>query len=62
MAPPRSKQRVHSHVSKGAKLTHKAERAARFKRGKPVEQFPSAFPDAPELAAGIGRTLSRGLP
>jgi hypothetical protein len=26
-----------------------------------VEQFPSAFPNAPESAAGIGRTLSRGL-
>ena len=28
--------------------------------GAPI-QFPSAFPAAPEDAAGIGRTLSRGL-
>jgi len=30
-------------------------------QGAPLEQWPSAFPDAPEDAAGIGRTLSRGL-
>jgi hypothetical protein len=25
------------------------------------ERFPSVFPDAPEHADGVGRTLSRGL-
>jgi hypothetical protein len=29
---------------------------------KPIVQFPSAWPDAPEDLKGIARTLSRGLP
>jgi len=37
-----------------------AEAPAR--KEKPVEQFPSAWPDAPEDLKGIARTLSRGLP
>jgi len=32
------------------------------RRAERAEQFPSAWPDAPEPVAGVGRTLSRGLP
>ena len=55
--------RNHAQVAKAKKLSRKDDKAARFRRGKrpAVEQFPSAFPAAPADAAGIARTLSRGL-
>jgi hypothetical protein len=47
--------------------TRPEPRRGRMKRAKepasgaPIEQFPSAWPNAPENAQGIARTLSRGL-
>jgi len=48
------------HRAKAERLAE--QRAAKVPgAGAPIEQWPSAFPNAPEDAAGIGRTLSRGL-
>lgn len=46
-----------------AKERKKAAQAelSRNKKPRPPEQFPSAFPDAPEAYSGIARTLSRGI-
>lgn len=41
---------------------HRWQRAMKPASRAPVEQFPSAWPNAPEDAQGIARTLSRGLP
>jgi hypothetical protein len=47
-------------LSREARRLAKADRLAGRREAK--LQFPSRYPNAPEDAAGVGRTLSRGLP
>ena len=55
----------HAKATKATKTARKLDKNSRFRRAKApepaVEQWPSAFPNAPEDAAGVGRILSRGL-
>jgi hypothetical protein len=57
---PRAASAVFARPEKRNGRRRPAEAPAR--QEQPVEQLPSAWPNAPEDLKGIARTLSRGLP
>ncbi len=49
-------------ADRAARRTTQSGKRDAVTQGSPdEEQFPSAWPDAPEPVAGVARTLSRGL-
>jgi len=60
MRKAKMKARVDRQLS--AAQRHSKQQCARQSAERKQQQFPSAFPNTHPDVAGIGRTLSRGLP